>query len=462
MARMDPFTTAYFEAALWSTNDNSGNSHGDSLDVNYSINDIDEATTAKMIADCADFQKRFGDLIDEDDSADIQKFGARELAGYDFWMTRNGHGVGFWEDSDWPKHGEELDAGAKEYGEFYLEVGDDGEIYGSPLDSPSTTRESRRGVVRSPQHVADFNTLHDLINHAHRELGATHVSGEDAHTKIYFPRGGRHPYEEATVWRKGSYWHAQGPGARTGVEHLPRDAKPIGGARRAAEGRTVASNAFLTRRPSQPGWYLQYSDGTFIGPYPRGEEWVRREAEALSLPEHPVTAVQVVTPSRRGRRAAERVQDYAVVDRRDRTIAGPFKSYSDARSAAGGAGAVKFVPSKTREVHTDKTTNRFSRDRFGGGEQGEALAHKALLKHEASLVPGATVRVYRGNPAGMIGTIESGKIVNGRSVAVIDADDLRWTIETRNLEIYSAPETRETRENHRRSAHHRINPKKPR
>lgn len=97
--------------------------------------------------------------------------------------------------------------------------------------TPGETREARS------HRVADFNTLDDLIAHAGRELGATHVSGSEANTKIFFPRGGTHPYEEASVWRKGGYWHAQGPGARAGVSTLPRDARPISGhvERRAAE-----------------------------------------------------------------------------------------------------------------------------------------------------------------------------------------------------------------------------------
>jgi hypothetical protein len=38
------------------------------------------------------------------------------------------------------------------------------------------------------------------------------------------------------------------------------------------------------------------------------------------------------------------VRDYLAIDSRDRPIAGPFKSYSDARQAAGTGGAVQFVP----------------------------------------------------------------------------------------------------------------------
>jgi hypothetical protein len=149
------------------------------------------------------------------------------------------------------------------------------------LDHGKGTREAR-----APRIVRDFNTLGDLVEHAARDLGATHTSGSDAHTKIYFPRGGQHPYEEATVWRKSGYWHAQGPGARTGVARLPAGAKPIAGhARRAAE--------------------PQFK---------------------LGAP-----------------RPGTTVRDYEAVDNRGRRIAGPSKSYSDMKRAAGTAGVVKFV-----------------------------------------------------------------------------------------------------------------------
>lgn len=50
-------------------------------------------------------------------------------------------------------------------------------------------------------------------------------------------------------------------------------------------------------------------------------------------------------------RPGTRVRDYIAVDNRGRKIAGPFKSYSDAKHAAGPAGHTEFVPSaRTREV----------------------------------------------------------------------------------------------------------------
>ena len=53
-----------------------------------------------------------------------------EYAGHDLWLTRCGHGCGYW-DGDWPAGiGEGLDKLAHGFGEVWLEVGDDGLIHG--------------------------------------------------------------------------------------------------------------------------------------------------------------------------------------------------------------------------------------------------------------------------------------------------------------------------------------------
>jgi hypothetical protein len=49
-------------------------------------------------------------------------------AGHDFWLTRNGHGAGFW-DRGLGDLGERLSKAAKVYGEVYLYPGDDGKVY---------------------------------------------------------------------------------------------------------------------------------------------------------------------------------------------------------------------------------------------------------------------------------------------------------------------------------------------
>lgn len=144
----DTFTTAYLEAAFWSSTESPfGTCKGcgkddvvlnrwdhnrkfvcdacserepneePPLEDNYSITDLSPETLTAMVADCARFQAE-NDISERSD----------ELAGHDFWLTRNGHGAGFW-DGDWEGSGDTLTAASKEYGSFDLYVGDDGRLY---------------------------------------------------------------------------------------------------------------------------------------------------------------------------------------------------------------------------------------------------------------------------------------------------------------------------------------------
>ena len=118
---MDTFTQAYIEAALWSTNDESREDGGDPLDQNYTVEDIAPETLVKIEADCKKFL---------DDAKIVACIGDRVAhAGHDFWLTRNGHGCGFF-DGDWPEPDcDYLTDRAHSFGEVYLYVGDDGKIY---------------------------------------------------------------------------------------------------------------------------------------------------------------------------------------------------------------------------------------------------------------------------------------------------------------------------------------------
>jgi len=124
--KFDPFTLAYIECALWSTNDESDESGGNPLDDNYGPEDIVAETLEIMLADCKRFQ--------EENAADIAAgpdgpgYSAAERAGHDFFLTRNGHGCGFW-DGDWPEEvGARLTEAAKNFGDVWLCVGDNGMI----------------------------------------------------------------------------------------------------------------------------------------------------------------------------------------------------------------------------------------------------------------------------------------------------------------------------------------------
>lgn len=159
-ATLDEFTRAYIEAALWSSTldpfepcpvcgketvlnrwNEQQNHVCDSCsdrepnyeppaDENYSTEDISSETLAKMIADCQAFQAAHDNLFtDENCTHYSREYSVTEYAGHDFWLTRNGHGCGFW-DGDWQEPAATtLTNAARACGEVNLYVGDDGMIY---------------------------------------------------------------------------------------------------------------------------------------------------------------------------------------------------------------------------------------------------------------------------------------------------------------------------------------------
>lgn len=123
----ETFFEAYVTAALWSTYDDEGTP----LDDNYSISDIDAKTLERMKDDCNSFHTAVGHLLTEE-NCDYRGCPVEAYAGHDFWLTRNGHGCGFW-DGDWEDEaGKELTRISKLFGEYDLYIGDDGTIYGHP------------------------------------------------------------------------------------------------------------------------------------------------------------------------------------------------------------------------------------------------------------------------------------------------------------------------------------------
>lgn len=287
------FTDAYVEAALWSSNDESDEQGGEPLDANFGPDDIDPATMRAIERDCASFFEKYGRLVEDDESKAIDKWGRWALAGHDFWLTRNGHGAGFG-DGNFPKHDDELYEAAKAAGEFYLYVGDDGVIYAMGHEPPTGVNERRR---MPRQHaVRDFNTLPEIIEHAKKHDGATHVLTFGSGATLYFPfetAGGRvKQYEEARLWRERGYWHAPAAGGRKVIDRLPNEAQPIDaylahqGGRRAAESRSATPDPRLVEtlatdvdslrseqgisyeqaydQIAKPDWVRQY-DPIFVG-----------------------------------------------------------------------------------------------------------------------------------------------------------------------------------------------------
>ena len=127
------FIASYIGAALWSSHDDDG----EPLDSRFDISDLAPKTRKRMEADCAKFYSKMhkhihclGAPLASDWDGPIAGREAAQ-AGHDFWLTRCGHGAGFW-DGDWPEpHATALDDAATSFGNVDLYVGDDGLIYAS-------------------------------------------------------------------------------------------------------------------------------------------------------------------------------------------------------------------------------------------------------------------------------------------------------------------------------------------
>ncbi len=74
----------------------------------------------EMVRDCQNFQQQNAELLGQIDD---------EQAGHDFWLTRCGHGAGFW-DRGLGEIGDRLTDAAHAAGNVDLYLGDDGKIYG--------------------------------------------------------------------------------------------------------------------------------------------------------------------------------------------------------------------------------------------------------------------------------------------------------------------------------------------
>lgn len=123
------FIDAYIEAALWSTNDESDpETGGVPLDQNYTKDDINPATLAQMEDDCRRFMRRHHVALSK---YNHPQYTAEELGGHDFWLSRNGHGAGFFDRTDClpKKVCDRLQNAARQWKEVNLYVGDDGKIY---------------------------------------------------------------------------------------------------------------------------------------------------------------------------------------------------------------------------------------------------------------------------------------------------------------------------------------------
>lgn len=133
MTYLDEMVQAYIACALWSTSNPDSETNPDVsefLDGDYDESDFAPETLEQARADCAQFLTLSGIEPDGVWPAD--------QAGHDFWLTRCGHGAGFWdrdlEDWDHPKDevrrlGQKYTHICEGMGELDLYPGDDGRLY---------------------------------------------------------------------------------------------------------------------------------------------------------------------------------------------------------------------------------------------------------------------------------------------------------------------------------------------
>ena len=116
------------QAALWSSTciDTDDCEY---LDEKYDESDLAKETLEQMEKDCIQFIKENDDdLFEYAEQRTFYNVTASEFAGHDFWLTRNGHGAGFW-DRGLKRLGDRLTSATEKFPEISLYVGDDGKIY---------------------------------------------------------------------------------------------------------------------------------------------------------------------------------------------------------------------------------------------------------------------------------------------------------------------------------------------
>lgn len=385
--KLDSFTRAYMEAALFSSNDESRDDGGDPLDGNYSIGDISAHTKARMIQDCDDFQTRYADLLSESGLGNDQ-------AGGDFWLSRNRHGSGFF-DEDVPG-ADALQEAAKKYGEVNLYVGDDGEIHasggGHEANESRTVRTPGR-KVRMPALDGDYcvqqlysdgsfvgggeseewyDDEQEAVSKAKRIASSSSFEGD--YTRVITRDG-------EAVWssrdpRSKRAREVRAPSAshKRAYEFFRKQA----GGRVGYSAETAHALAKAEQEAGSRGWRVQWEDdpegwdslgdidpktvnevlaavlydeqgnvlgslGSIVDPDRNYARVVEAELALEALPRETRGVV----------RSASRVRDYEVIDRRDRRTAGPFKHRHEADARRGPGDVVRFVPSsRAREVRT--------------------------------------------------------------------------------------------------------------
>lgn len=139
LSESSPFLRGYIEAALFTTDayppggcDYAESGQADELAKELPAWWVHEADVA-----CRGFQEANAGLLD--------KAGTDEQNGRDFWYSRNGHGVGYFDRGYPDEIGDALQDAARAFGEHYFSPEDFGQVGGDWL------AENKRAVRRNPE-----------------------------------------------------------------------------------------------------------------------------------------------------------------------------------------------------------------------------------------------------------------------------------------------------------------------
>lgn len=117
------FIRGYTTCMLWAENDQSEESGGEPLDSNYSIDDIPAEDRLEIARDCIAFIGSARALLEDAVSRDGY---TSDRAGRDFWLTRQGHGAGYWDRDELDEKtpgveslGDRLTEASKNFGEHH-------------------------------------------------------------------------------------------------------------------------------------------------------------------------------------------------------------------------------------------------------------------------------------------------------------------------------------------------------
>ena len=398
MSKLDAFTRQYIETALWSSTDNADDSGGEPLDKNYSSDDIDPATIEQMIADCASFQEKFAELLSESGIEDGR-------AGHDFWLSRNGHGSGYFdEDTIDEEFQEKLQDAAESYGNVDLQVDDgvisDG-IHWTPVgvsEAPMAHAYRRppyepgRGVGRT--HAPGGGTMRKVKWEPYRghTLDIWTLGRNSFKVEIYNENDRSQPIREAFGRTPEEAFAAAraivdaDPGVVSERHHVVADFTTLPEiiAHAQAEGAThvvVSRSGATVYFPIRSGGryeeaILWHEHGYWHSPAPTHTKIVERLPKGAEPIGEYLAGGQVAAE-----RHGHAVRDYVAVDNRGRQLAGPFKDYGTAKQHADRAGG--YVEFAMKEGHGVAAARRPRKDPTAWRSTPEGHAKYVAARAEA-------------------------------------------------------------------------------